>query len=55
MASKTSWPMFGLNRLPSASRGVIFSAPLRDTHDGLRGFELEDADGYVLFFGRPRT
>ena len=20
----------------------------------LRGFELEDADGYVLFFGRPR-
>jgi catechol 2,3-dioxygenase-like lactoylglutathione lyase family enzyme len=22
--------------------------------DGLRGFELKDADGYVLFFGRPR-
>ena len=38
-----------------ASRGVTFSAPLEDTHDGLRGFELEDADGYVLFFGRPRT
>ena len=38
-----------------ASRGVTFSAPLQDTHDGLRGFELEDADGYVLFFGRPRT
>lgn len=36
------------------SRGVRFSAPLGDTHDGLRGFELEDADGYVLFFGRPR-
>jgi catechol 2,3-dioxygenase-like lactoylglutathione lyase family enzyme len=36
------------------SRGVTFSAPLEDTHDGLRGFELEDADGYVLFFGRPR-
>ena len=38
-----------------ASRSVNFSAPLKDTHDGLRGFELKDADGYVLFFGRPRT
>ncbi len=38
-----------------ASRGVSFSLPLKDTHDGLRGFELRDADGYVLFFGRPRT
>jgi catechol 2,3-dioxygenase-like lactoylglutathione lyase family enzyme len=37
-----------------ASRNVTFSAPVRDTHDGLRGFELKDADGYVLFFGRPR-
>jgi uncharacterized glyoxalase superfamily protein PhnB len=38
-----------------ASRGVTFSVPLKDTHEGLRGFELKDADGYVLFFGRPRT
>jgi catechol 2,3-dioxygenase-like lactoylglutathione lyase family enzyme len=37
-----------------ASRGVVFSEPLQDTHDGLRGFELKDADSYVLFFGRPR-
>ncbi len=37
-----------------ASRGVTFSTPLQDTHDGLRGFELEDVDGNVLFFGRPR-
>lgn len=37
-----------------ASRGVTFSVELMDTHDGLRGFELKDADGYVLFFGRPR-
>jgi len=37
-----------------ASRSVEFSEPLKDTHDGLRGFELKDADGYVLFFGRPR-
>lgn len=36
------------------SREVIFSVPLQDTHDGLHGFELKDADGYVLFFGRPR-
>lgn len=36
-----------------SSRNVEFSEPLRDTHDGLRGFELKDADGYVLFFGRP--
>jgi hypothetical protein len=38
-----------------SSRNVEFSAPLQDTDDGLRGFELEDADGYVLFFGRPRS
>ena len=37
-----------------ASRNVEFSVPLKDTDDGLRGFELKDADGYVLFFGRPR-
>ena len=37
-----------------ASRNVEFSEPLKDTHDGLRGFELKDADGYVLFFGRPQ-
>jgi catechol 2,3-dioxygenase-like lactoylglutathione lyase family enzyme len=36
------------------SRGVKFFEPLKDTHDGLRGFEIEDADGYLLFFGRPR-
>jgi catechol 2,3-dioxygenase-like lactoylglutathione lyase family enzyme len=37
-----------------ASRNVEFFTPLQDTHDGLRGFELKDADGYILFFGRPR-
>jgi len=37
-----------------ASRKVGSSEPVKDTHDGLRGFELEDRDGYVLFFGRPR-
>ncbi len=38
-----------------SSRNIEFSEPLKDTHDGLRGFELKDADGYVLFFGRPRS
>lgn len=37
-----------------ASRNVEFFQPLKDTHDGLRGFEVKDADGYLLFFGRPR-
>lgn len=38
-----------------ASRHVEFSEPLKGTEDGLRGFELKDSDGYVLFFGRPRS
>ena len=37
------------------SRDVELSRPLADDDDGLRGFELNDADGYVLFFGRPRS
>ena len=37
-----------------ASRNVEFFVPLQDTQDGLRGFELKDADGYILFFGRPQ-
>lgn len=37
-----------------ASRNVEFFEPLQDTHDGLRGFEIKDADGYLLFFGRPQ-
>ncbi len=34
--------------------GATFSVPLMDTHDGLRGFEIRDPDGYVIFFGRPK-
>ena len=41
--------------LEFAANGVEFSVPLQDTADGLRGFEVEDNDGYVLFFGRPRN
>ncbi|HWD29895.1 MAG TPA: VOC family protein [Rhizomicrobium sp.] len=37
-----------------AARGTPFATPLADTSDGLRGFEIADPDGYVLFFGRPR-
>jgi catechol 2,3-dioxygenase-like lactoylglutathione lyase family enzyme len=37
----------------SSDNGAASSVPLKDTHDGLRGFEIRDPDGYVLFFGRP--
>jgi hypothetical protein len=36
------------------SRHVELFEPLKNTHDGLRGFALKDVDGYVLFFGCPR-
>src|SRR4051812_4337448 len=39
-----------------SSRSVEFFTPLKEGYsdDGLRGFELKDADGYMLFFGHPR-
>lgn len=36
------------------SVGITFHQPLKNDGDGLRGFEVADADGYVLFFGRPQ-
>lgn len=39
-----------------SSRGVPFFTSIQETGNGddsLRGFEIQDADGYVLFFGRP--
>lgn len=36
-----------------ASRGVSFREPLGINSDKLLGFEVMDADGYVLYFGRP--
>jgi catechol 2,3-dioxygenase-like lactoylglutathione lyase family enzyme len=36
-----------------ASRNIEFWKPLHDNSDDLRGFEVQDADGYVLYFGRP--
>jgi len=40
-----------------SSRHVKFFKTLQDGDDGddgLRGFEVQDTDGYVLFFGRPQ-
>ena len=37
------------------ARNVEFFEPLTDTEDGLRGFELKDVNGYILFFGRVRS
>lgn len=37
------------------SNAVAFHQPIKDDDDGLRGFEVSDADGYVLFFGRPNS
>ena len=41
-----------------SSRNVEFFQPLKDENDGddgLRGFEVQDADGYLLFFGHSRS
>jgi len=40
-----------------SSRNVEFFKTIKDGEDGddgLRGFEVKDADGYILFFGRPQ-
>lgn len=39
-----------------SARNVEFFLPLTEGYadDGLRGFEVMDADGYLLFFGRTR-
>lgn len=36
-----------------ASRDVDFFLPIHNNGDGLRGFEVKDDDGYVLYFGCP--
>lgn len=38
-----------------ASRGVRFAVPLGQDDDGLRGFVIEDIDGYGLYFGCLRA
>jgi catechol 2,3-dioxygenase-like lactoylglutathione lyase family enzyme len=36
------------------SAGIVFHQTIQNDGDGLRGFEVADADGYILFFGRPQ-
>lgn len=36
-----------------ASRDVEFFKPIANNDDDLRGFEIRDVDGYILYFGRP--
>ena len=36
-----------------ASRNVEFFEPLQVNSDNLRGFEVQDPNGYILYFGRP--
>lgn len=41
-----------------SSRSVEFFRPIKEAEegdDGLRGFEIKDVDGYILFFGRTRS
>ena len=35
-------------------RNAEFHRPISDTDDGLRAFEIQDCNGYVICFGRPR-
>lgn len=35
------------------SRNIDFFTPIENNDDGLRGFEIKDVDGYLLYFGRP--
>jgi catechol 2,3-dioxygenase-like lactoylglutathione lyase family enzyme len=35
------------------SRDIEFKMPLENNSDGLRGFEIRDVNGYIIYFGRP--
>jgi hypothetical protein len=54
-----SWDAFVYVADPDAladqfeANDIAFHNPIRDRDDGLRGFEISDPNGYVLFFGRP--
>ena len=37
------------------SRHVPFFRPIENNSDNLRGFEIQDPNGYILYFGRPRA
>ena len=38
-----------------ASRKVPFFRPIHNNSDNLRGFEIQDPNGYVIYFGRPNS
>lgn len=38
-----------------SSRNVEVFQPISNNDDGLRGFEVKDADGYLLYFGCPHN
>lgn len=38
-----------------AARDVEFLTPLGNNDDDLRGFEIQDIDGHILYFGRPNS
>ena len=54
-----AWDAFVFVNDPDALAGELetnaipFHRKLENRDDGLRGFEVRDHDGYVLFFGRP--
>lgn len=51
------WDAYLFTPDPDALIGT-FKLPevqVTDNEDGLRGFEVEDPNGYILFFGRPAT
>lgn len=35
------------------SHNVDFNMPLCDNSDNLRGFEVRETNGYIIYFGRP--
>jgi len=51
---RTRWPR-NSRRATSSSFDHSGGDVPKDDDDGLRGFEVQDADGYVLLFGRPRS
>jgi catechol 2,3-dioxygenase-like lactoylglutathione lyase family enzyme len=38
-----------------AARGVDFRIPVGINSDNLLGFEIQDVNGYILYFGRPNA
>lgn len=58
---RTSWDAFVNVQDPAAlaielvANGLTLHSPVGDRpDDGLRGFEVRDSEGYVLYFGRSQ-